>query len=130
MRRREFLGLGASAGLLPAQTPDLDVAIASATQDTTPRVGIVLSSFREGADHDGTPTTGLDDPQPPDADLTSAQLDAMVRKAIELSATRAGDFASTVGPEDWVVIKTHIPSCHGLTPVVPNGSAHLPYVPG
>ena len=117
MHRRRFLGLGASAGLALAQNKQADEVIATATQDTTPRVAIVLSSFKEGSDHDGSKLPGLADPQPPGADLTSAQVDAMARKAIDLAATRGGDFASMVEPEDWVVIKTHIGS-------------HQPYVPG
>lgn len=129
MRRRHFLGL-AAAGAAFGQQKQADGIIASATQDTTPRVGIVLSSFKEGTDHDGSKIKGLDDPRPPAADLTSAQIDAMVRKAIDLAATRAGDFASSVEPEDWVVIKTHISSCYGLTPEVKDGGAHQPYVSG
>ncbi len=127
MRRREFLAFGASAGLLFGQERK-DEAIATATQDTTPRVSIVLSSFREGLDHDGTKLEGLADPRPPDADLTSAQVDAMARKAIELAATREGEFASTVEPEDWVVIKTHIPTCYSLA--AGEGDVPAPYIPG
>ena len=130
MRRREFLAAAAGARLGLAQDKDADVVTASATQDTTPRVGIVLSSFTEGEEHDGTKLKGLADPQPPDAQLTSAQIDAMVGKAIEMAATRAGDLATLVGPEDWVVIKTHIPSCFGLEPETTDGGAHQPYIPG
>lgn len=130
MRRRRFLGLGAAAGLALAQDKPIDVVTAGATQDTTPRVGIVLSSFTEGEDHDGSKIKGLDEPKPPDADLSSNQIDAMVRKAIDLAATRAGEFASMVEPDDWVVVKTHIPSCYGLTPATKDGGAHQPYIPG
>lgn len=130
MRRREFLALGAAASLALAQQKSRDEIVAGATQDITPRVGIVLSSFKHGEDHDGTPLQGLDDPQPPGADLTSAQIDAMVRKAVDLGSTRAADLASTVEPEDWVVIKTHIPTCYGLTPETKDGGAHRRYIPG
>ncbi len=130
MRRRRFLGLGAVGGLALAQNKQIDEVIATATQDTTPRVGIALSSFKQGAEHDGTKIEGLRDPRPPDADLTSSQIDAMVRKAIDLGSTRAGDFASMVEPDDWVVVKTHIPSCYGLAPETRDGGAHQPYVPG
>ena len=109
MWRRHFLALGA-AGLAPAQKKPDDTIIASPTQDATPRVGIVLSSFKQGEDHDGTKIPGLRDPRPPGAPLTSAQLDAMVRKAIDLAALRSKEFAEVVDPEDWVVIKPHIPS--------------------
>lgn len=129
MRRREFLALGAASLAIGQQKPR-DVIVASATQDTTPRVGIVLSSFKQGEEHDGTPIKGLDDAQPPSADLTSAQIDAMVRKAIELGSTRAADLASAVEAEDWVLIKTHIPSCYGLTPEMKDGGAHHPYISG
>ncbi len=130
MRRRRFLGLGAGAGLALAQQKRIDETVATATQDTTPRVGIVLSSFKQGTEHDGTKIQGLADPRPPDAELTSAQLDAMVRKAIDLGATRASEFASMVEPEDWVVVKTHIPTCYGLTPETRDGGAHQRYIPG
>jgi hypothetical protein len=128
--RREFLALGAAAGLSLAQQKQEEAVIATATQDTTPRVSIVLSSFKEGADHDGTKLPGLSDPRPPDADLTSGQLDAMVRKAIDLAALRATDIAGTFEPEDWVVVKTHIPTCHGLTPETSAPGAYQPYMPG
>ncbi|MCC7175255.1 MAG: DUF362 domain-containing protein [Bryobacterales bacterium] len=107
MRRRQFLGFSAAAGVVLAQDKQ-DEVIATATQDTTPRVAIVLSSFKEGSDHDGTSLPGLADPQPPGAGLTSAQVNAMARAAIDLAATRGGDFASTVETEDWVVIQTRI----------------------
>jgi len=104
--RREFVAL-AGAGLAAGQQREPAV-VASATVDTTPRVAIVLSSFRGGADHDGTPIQGLEHPRPVDAGLTSGEIDAMVRKAIDLAATRAGDLASAVEPDAWVVIKAHI----------------------
>ena len=129
MRRREFLALGA-ASLAAAQQKEPAATVASATVDTTPRVAIVLSSFREGADHDGTEIKGLEHPRPVDADLTSSEIDAMVRKAIDLAATRGGDLASVVDPEDWVAIKTHIPSCFGLSPETKDGGAHHLYIPG
>jgi hypothetical protein len=75
-------------GLALAQNKQIDEVIATATQDTTPRVGIVLSSFKQGAEHDGTKIEGLADPRPPDADLTSSQIDAMLRKAIDLGVCR------------------------------------------
>src|ERR1051326_8818106 len=107
MRRREFLTMAATASLARAQQKEPAAIVASATVDTTPRVAIVLSSFRQGADHDGTPVRGLQHPRPVDADLSSGEVDAMVRKAIELAATRSGDLTSTVEPDAWVVIKTH-----------------------
>jgi hypothetical protein len=98
-----------------SQQPTEETAIASATFDATPRVAVVLSSFRGSSEHDGTPIAGLPDPRPIDADLDFAHIDAMVRKALELGAQRQGGLASIVGPEDWVVIKPAIPSCFGLS---------------
>jgi hypothetical protein len=111
MFRRSFLMTGAGALAALAQQnpgdkkPD-DTHVAGATQDPTPRVGIVLSSFKQGEEHDGTKIPGLTDPQAPGADLTPAQLDAMVRKAIDLAAGRHAEFWETVEPEDWIVVKT------------------------
>jgi hypothetical protein len=130
MGRRQFLAMGAGAALAAGQKKQEDAIIATATQDTTPRVGIVLSSFKEGEDDDGSKIAGLADPQPPAADLTAKQLDAMVRRAIDLAATRASEFHALVDPEDWVVIKTHIPTCYGLGPETKDGGAHQPYIAG
>ena len=79
MERRRFLQLSAAA-LVPQQKPPTESVTATATQDRTPRVGVVLS---EG------PTW-----------------DARLRKAIELGTTRAGGLPSMVAAEDWVVIQT------------------------
>jgi hypothetical protein len=130
MCRRQFLAMGAGAALAAGQKKQEDAIIATATQDTTPRVGIVLSSFKEGEDDDGSKIAGLADPQPPAADLTAKQLDAMVRRAVDLAATRASEFHALVDPEDWVVIKTHIPTCYGLGPETKDGGAHQPYIAG
>ena len=101
------MGAGAVAALAQQKQGDKKPDIvAGATQDPTPRVGIVLSSFKAGEDHDGTKVPGLSDPQPPSADLTSAQLDAMVRKAIEIGGMRSAEFYETVEPEGWIVILT------------------------
>lgn len=112
MHRRGFLRLGCGlAGLAGAQQKE--EVTATASQDKTPRAGIVLSSFRGSSDHDGAPIQGLPDPRPTDADLTGAQVDAMVRKAIELGNTRQGGLASLIGADDWVVIKPNIVTCYG-----------------
>ena len=113
MTRREFAGLAAGAGLAAAQNPSQDTVTATASQDKTPRVGIVLSDFKGSQDHDGTPLAGLADPRPPQADLSAAQIDAMVRKAIELGNTRDGGLRKIVAADDWVVIKTDIASFPG-----------------
>jgi len=109
--RRSFLitGAGAIAALAQQKPEDKkpeDTFVAGATPDPTPRVGIVLSSFKEGEDHDGTKIPGLKDPQPPAADLTPEQFDAMIRRAIDLASRRTAEFFEVVEPDDWVVIKT------------------------
>jgi hypothetical protein len=111
MYRRNFLlthaGVIAALAQQKASEKKTESAfIAGATQDPTPRVGIVLSSFKRGEDHDGTAIPGLRDPQPPGADLTPAQFDAWVRKAIDLAALRHSEFYEVIEPEDWIVIKT------------------------
>jgi len=108
MLRRNLLitAAGAIAALAQNQKKEEDVQIAGATQDPTPRVGIVLSSFKEGEDHDGTKIPGLSDPRPPSADLTPAQLDAMVRKAIDVAGRATAEFYQVIEPEDWVGIIT------------------------
>lgn len=117
MLRREWLGF-AAAGLALGQAarkargPKREAAtgavIASATEDATPRVAIVPSSFKGSEDHDGTVLKGLRNPVAPDAALTGAQLEEMVRKAIELGNTRHGGLASIVEDGDWVVVKPRI----------------------
>ena len=59
MQGREFLALGPGAVLARAQQRNRDSVTATATQDKTPRVAIVSSSFKGGADHNGTPIPDL-----------------------------------------------------------------------
>lgn len=76
MLRRRFLELGATTlGLAQGQQqkPAEEAVTATASQGCTPRVGIVLSSFRGSKARDGTEIKGLADPRPVDADLTTAQ---------------------------------------------------------
>jgi uncharacterized protein (DUF362 family) len=112
MLRRRLLELTAAAAAGAAQKRDQpagnDTAVAGATPDTTPRVGIVLSSFKGSEDHDGTKLKGLRSPAPPDGPLSAAQLDEMVRKAIELGNTRRGGLPTIVEVGDWVVVKPRI----------------------
>jgi len=103
---------------------------ASASRDQTPRVAIVLSSFAGSSDHDGTPVQGLADPQPVTKDLTDAQIDGMVRKALDLDNSRGGGLRGIAGAEDWIVIKPHIAACYGLGPDTKDGGAHHQYTPG
>jgi uncharacterized protein (DUF362 family) len=133
MNRRRFLGFSAAAtaGLARGQQkPRQEAVVAAASRNRTPRVGIVTSSFPGSADHDGTAIPGLADPQPMDADLTPAQIDAMLAKALALGSPLKGGIASIIGPEDWVVIKPNIVSCYGLGPEIRDGGAHHPYIAG
>ena len=79
MERRRFLQMSAAA-LLPQERPPAESVTATATQDRTPRVGVVFS--------DGP------------------SWDSGLRKAIALGTTRAGGLLSMVAAEDWVVIQT------------------------
>ena len=76
MERRHFLQM--SAALLPQEKPPAESVTATATQDRTPRVGVVLS---EGPIWD----SGL-------------------RKAIALGTTRAGGLPSIVAADEALVI--------------------------
>ena len=113
MQRRQFVALPLGVSLARALQRARDTVTATATQDKTPRVAIVLSSFKGGSDHDGTPIPGLADPQPRGADLTPAQLEAMVHKAIEIGSTRGGDLRRIVASDEWVAIKVDLPSWPG-----------------
>lgn len=131
MKRRSFLGFGlAAAGVAVAQPQERsEVAVASATRDQTPRVGLVPSTFAGGKTHDGTPLPGLPNPVAIDAELSSKQLDAMSRRAIEFGV-KPREGLSTIGPDEWVVIKPDITSCFGLEPKTSDGGANAKYVPG
>ena len=131
LSRRQLLACSVFLGdLLRGQQKTSDEVIATATQDTTPRVGVVLSSFSAGSEHDGSKLEGLASPKPVDADLDANFIDAWVRKTIEMGSTRTGDLSTMISPDDWVVIKTNISTCHGLDPSVKDGGAHQSYVPG
>jgi uncharacterized protein (DUF362 family) len=131
MRRRDFVSTALAAGAAAAQTPGKpdERFSATATQDTTPRVGVVLSSFRGAEEHDGTRLPGLADPRPADAVLTAAQIDAMTRMAVTLGGMRVGGLRAIFDAEDWVVVKLAIPSFPGAPPAAP-GTAAPPFAPG
>jgi hypothetical protein len=114
MQRRRFLSLAAGAALARAQQPAEESATASATADATPRVAVIPSNFEGSEDHDGTKISGLADPKPVDGLLTQKDLDAMVRKAIELAGSREGGLKTIIEPEDWVAVKVHLPAFPGL----------------
>ncbi len=115
IRRREFLSLGvAGAGLAAAQdNPSEESVTASATEDATPIVSVIPSSFDGAEDHDGTVIQGLGDPRPTSADLTDEQLDAMVRTAIKIASPVSSGLNTIITDKDWVVIKTRTAGCPG-----------------
>jgi len=130
--RRRILACSAAAlpGLLRGQRWNRDEVIATATQNKTPNVGLVLSTSAEGRDADGRYVRGLDSTQPVDADLSADFVEAWVRTAIELGASHTQDLLTSVTADDWVVIKTDISCCYGLGPSIKDGGAHQPYIPG
>lgn len=84
-----------------------EAMLASASVDRTPRIGLVVSSFKGGAEHDGTPIAGLPSPRAVDAELSPSEQDTLLRKAIALSRRGRGATLQIdgIGAEDWVVIK-------------------------
>lgn len=130
MNRRRFIGLGLTAAGVAAARPQepAESVVASATRDTTARIGLVGSNFAKGETHDGTPLPGLPDPAPLDAELSAGQIDAMVRRAMEFGKKPLGDL-DLIGPKDWVVIKPDISTCFGLEPD-PNAGPSAKYLPG
>ena len=128
MLRRSFLKSAAAIAALGRawsrgqEKPEKDVVTAGATEDTTPRVGIVLSSFTGSENHDGSKIQGLADPAPADAGLSAGQMDAMLRKAISLGTTRRGGLTAIVAPDEWVVIKPRIETCYEPGPGYIRGS--------
>ena len=129
-RRQVLTCAAALPGLLRGQRRWSDEVIATATQDKTPNVGVVLSTSAEGRDAEGRYQRGLASTQPVDADLSADFVEAWVQKAIEVGGSSSQDLLTTVAADDWVVIKTDISCCHGLGPSVEDGGAHQPYFPG
>ncbi len=115
MLRRQWIGLTAAAIAGAWQSdqspPDADTVIAGATQDATPRVGIVLSSFAGAEDHDGAELKGLQSPVSPESPADDGVLDEMVCRAIEFGTTSRGGLSRIIWEQDWVVIKPHMAVC-------------------
>lgn len=131
LSRRQLLACGALfPDLLRGQRRNRDEVIATATQDRTPSVGVVLSSSAEGYDARGRWVPGLASTQPNDTGLSTDFVEAWVRKAIEMGAAWRADLSTIIAPDDWVVIKTDISCCHGLGPSLKDGGAHQPFIPG
>jgi len=98
--------------------PPSDTAVASATVDRAPRVGIILSSFKGGKDDWGSVTfPPLSQPVSPSEELTGAQLREMARRAIELGTARGG-LGRVVGNGEAVVLLVSRDADPGLAQVV------------
>ena len=111
--RRQLLYLGAVAAFARPQKPQQQTnsVTAGATEDQTIRVGLVLSSFKDSEDHYGAKVKGLPDPRPAGADLSDAQLDALVRKALAFGTKGKIELSSIPAADDWVLIKTDVSAC-------------------
>jgi uncharacterized protein (DUF362 family) len=126
MKRRQFLQAagGAAIGLASGSKGFAKIAD-MARLSAMPCVGIVASNFAGSRDGDGVRITGLADPRPVSADLTKAQIDAMVRKVLEIGDASDSGLANRVQPTDWVVIKPNIVHCPGVSEVM-----QVNFVPG
>lgn len=114
MRRRDCLLVPFALQALIAQSgKPREWVTAAASRDTAPRVGLVPSTFKGGAELDGRKIRSLAKPAPFDAPLTAAQLDDMLRLAVELGGGRRGGLATAIDRDDWVVIKVVLPFCPG-----------------
>ncbi|MBL8296080.1 MAG: hypothetical protein JNN08_29830 [Bryobacterales bacterium] len=82
-----------------------DAVEASATGDSTARVGIILSSFAGGEDHfGGTKFETLPEPRPANAELSAAQVRDMTLRAIELGTSAQGGLPRLISRDHDVVI--------------------------
>ena len=88
---------------------------ATASRDTAPRVGLIPSFYAGGEEMNGKKIRGLVKPVPLDAAITGAQLEDMLRLAVELGGGRRGGLATAIGREDWVVLKVSVPVCEGVS---------------
>jgi hypothetical protein len=82
-----------------------DTVVASATVQRTPRVGIVLSSYKGGSDHFGNARfEGLAAPRGPGDELTAPQIAAMTRHAIQLGNHPNRGFRRVISGTDSVLL--------------------------
>lgn len=77
--------------------------LASASIDGTPQVGLVVSSFTGGTEHDGSPVKGLASPRPTNIELPDVEMRALVDRSLDLQ--HPGRRSIAIGPEDWVLLK-------------------------
>jgi hypothetical protein len=85
--------------------PARDTFTASATVHRTPRVSIVLSSYKGGGDHFGNAKfEGLPEPRGIREELSAAQVRAMTRHAVRLGNHPNRGFRRIVGANESVVL--------------------------
>ena len=82
-----------------------DTVVASASVQRTPRVGIVLSSYKGGSDHFGNAKfEGLAEPRAPSEELNAKQIAAMTRHAIRLGNHPNRGFRRVLSANESVVL--------------------------
>lgn len=123
MRRRDFvlsalpwqvaLSQTTAASRQPQENKPREWVTAAASRDTAPRVGLIPSSFAGTVELDGRKIRALAKRAALTEDLSAAQLDDMLRLAVELGGGRRGGLATAIGRDDWVLIKTSIQNCPG-----------------
>jgi uncharacterized protein (DUF362 family) len=87
------------------QTARRDTVIAGATVQRTPRVGVVLSSYKGGGDHFGNAKfAGVAEPRPSGDELSDAQLRALTRRAVELGNHPTASLRRIVARGDAVLL--------------------------
>lgn len=112
MRRRDLLMTSWGLGAAFSQTEKpKEWVTAAASRDTVPRVGLIPSTFKGTEELDRRKIRALAKPAALDASLTAAQLDDMLRLAVELGGGRRGGLVTAIGREDWVVLKTCVGGC-------------------
>lgn len=113
MRRRDFLlaTLPVGIALRGEQKEPKEWVTAAASRDTVPRVGLIPSTFTGGEEMDRRKIRGLAKPAPIGTPLSAAQLDDMLRLAVELGGGRRGGLVTAIGREDWVVLKVAARDC-------------------
>ena len=128
MRRRDWLGallaFPALHRLASGQTEKpKEWVTAAASRDTAPRVGLIASSFAGTEEMDGKKVRPLRSPVPVEGPLNAAQLDDMLRLAVELGGGRRGGLATAIAPDDWVVVLTKAANLPGGAQPYQSGSA-------
>ncbi|MBL8236191.1 MAG: DUF362 domain-containing protein [Bryobacterales bacterium] len=113
MRRRDVLLTPFLAPLAAQEKKPREWVTAAASRDTAPRVGLIPSNFAGSEEIDGRKIRALTKPAALDSTLSAAQLDDMLRLAVELGGGRRGGLVTAMHRDDWVVIKTCVQRCPG-----------------